>query len=113
MTAFGDEDVRRLYVSVNDASGVGGIQRIGDLDAKGKCRLHIQWLSCDPRFQSHSIQKLHGNESVTILLAYVVNCADIGMVQRGCGLCLAPETAQSLRVFCHFVRQEFERHKPI
>jgi hypothetical protein len=31
---FGDEDVRGLDVAVDDACGVSGIQRVGDLDSE-------------------------------------------------------------------------------
>ena len=34
MSAFGNEDIRRLDVAMNDAFGVGSIERIGYLDSE-------------------------------------------------------------------------------
>jgi hypothetical protein len=38
----GDENVSRLDVAVDDACGVGGIQRIGDLNSERWQRFHLQ-----------------------------------------------------------------------
>jgi hypothetical protein len=46
--------------------------------------------------QHHSIQKLHGDERLPVLLANVVNRADVGVVQSGRCFRLASEAAQSL-----------------
>ena len=42
VAARADEDVCGLDIAVNDARAVRGIQRIGDLDAKGQHRVHLQ-----------------------------------------------------------------------
>src|SRR5439155_22213983 len=55
--------------------------------------------------------ELHCNESLAILLPDVVDRANIRMIQCGCGLRLALETGQGLRVFRDFIRQEFQRDK--
>ncbi len=64
-------------------------------------------------FQSYPVKKFHGNESLAIFLANVVNSADIGMIQRGSGLGLALKTSQGLRVTGDLVRQEFQGHKTV
>src|SRR5712692_773447 len=69
VATFGDEDVCWLYVTVHDASSMSSIQSIGDFDAKRNYGFNIHWLPSDPRLQSDPIQKLHGKESVTVLLA--------------------------------------------
>ena len=61
--------------------------------------------------QRHAVQILHGNECLPILLADVINSADVRMVQRGCRLRFTLETAQSLRIFRHIIGQELERDK--
>ena len=63
--------------------------------------------------QGVAIQKLHGDESLAVLLANVVNRADVGMVERGCSLGFALEAAECLRVAGHFVGQEFQAYKTV
>ncbi len=53
-------------------------------------------------------EKLHRDERLAILLADVINCADVGMVQGGGGLGLALEAAQSLRIAGNLIGQELE-----
>ena len=52
----------------------------------------------DTMLQRHAIQKLHGEKSVAVLGANVVNCADIGVIQRGCRLRFALKAGKCLRV---------------
>ena len=61
--------------------------------------------------QSLAIQELHGDERLTILLADVVNRADIGVIESRCSLRLTLKTGESLGVFGYLVGQEFERDK--
>src|ERR1700690_1466020 len=61
--------------------------------------------------QSHAVQKLHGNERPAVLLANVINRADVGMIQRGCGLRFALKTGQGLRIAGNVFRQEFKCDK--
>ena len=62
-------------------------------------------------FQGLAVQILHGNESLPILLADVIDGANVGMVQGRSRLCFTLEAAKRLRVFGHVVRQELERDK--
>jgi hypothetical protein len=59
--------------------------------------------------QCDTVQKLHGNECLSVLLAYVVNRTNIWMIQCGCGLCFALKTGECLRVAGNFLRQKLER----
>jgi hypothetical protein len=59
--------------------------------------------------QGRAIQKLHGNESLPVLLANVVNRANVGMVECGCSLSFALKTGEGLRVSGNVFRQEFQR----
>src|SRR5450432_2716485 len=58
--------------------------------------------------QCYARQKLHRDECLTILLTDVVYRANIGMIQRGRSLGLAPKTGQCLRVAGNRVGQELE-----
>ena len=59
--------------------------------------------------QRGALQILHGDEGAAVLLADVMNGADVGMIQRGGGASLALEPAQRLPVASQIVRQELER----
>ena len=98
---------------MDNAFRVSRIQSIRNLDGQREKSLRFHRAPRDAVLQRHPIEKFHGNEGVPVLLADVINCADIGMVQRGCGLCLTAKTAQCLRVFGDLVGEKFERHKPI
>ena len=63
--------------------------------------------------QRGAFQQLHGDERLPILLADVMNRADVGMVQRGSRLRLALKPRQRLRIFCHIVGKEFQRDKTV
>ena len=58
--------------------------------------------------QCHPVQKLHRDERLAVLLADVVDGADVGMIQRGRSLGLALKTRECLRVAGNFLGQEFE-----
>jgi hypothetical protein len=48
--------------------------------------------------QRPTIQKLHRNEVLTVLLADVVNGADVVVIQCGCGFGFAAKSFQGLTV---------------
>ena len=65
----------------------------------------------DAVLQRHAVQKLHGDERTALLLANVVNRADVGVVQCGRGLCFTLKAGQRLRVSGDFIGQEFQGDK--
>ena len=113
MPALGDENVRRFDIAVHNAGGVGRIQRIADFDSQRKRGFNIQRLPRDPLPQCHPFEEFHRDEGVPSLLANVVDCADVGMAQRGRCFRLPPEAAQCLRVSGYVVRQELECHESV
>src|SRR5216683_5546772 len=58
--------------------------------------------------QCHAIKKLHGDEGAAVLLADVVNGADVGMIQGRRGLRLTPEASQRLGVFGDIIRKKLQ-----
>jgi hypothetical protein len=53
------------------------------------------------------------DEALAILFRYLMNGANVGMVQRGSCLGFTSKTAQDLRMFGHFGGQDLQRHKAI
>ena len=60
--------------------------------------------------QCLAFQALHHQERPTIVLANVVNRADVGMIERRGSARLAAETFQKLMILGKLLRQELERH---
>jgi hypothetical protein len=59
-------------------------------------------------FQRQSIQELHGNESLPVLVINFVDGADVRMIQRGGGLGFSLKAGECLRVFSYTIRKELE-----
>jgi hypothetical protein len=59
--------------------------------------------------QGHPVEELDGDEGVAVLLADVVNGADVGMIQRRGSLRLSPKTGERLGIVGHVIGQELER----
>ena len=109
--ALGDKNVGRLDVAMNDAFGMGGIERIGNLDGEPQQRVQFHRTPRDQILQGHALEILHGDKRLAILLANVVDGADVGMVQRGSGLGLALKAAERRGILGHFIGQKLERDK--
>ena len=104
MTPFGDEDIGGLDVAVNDVFGVRSIERVGDFDGESEEVFDVNGAAVDAVLERLAIEKFHGDEGLAILLADVVNRANVGMVQRGCGLRFTLESRESLRIAGDFLR---------
>ena len=63
--------------------------------------------------QGHAIQKFHGDERLSVLFADIVNGADVGMIQRGCGLRFTFETGEHLRVAGDVRREKLQRDETV
>ena len=75
-----------------------GVQRVGDLDAHVEQRVEAQRTGGEPVLQRRALQILHDDERSPVLLADVVDGADVRMVQRRRGPRFARETAQRLGI---------------
>ena len=96
MAALGDEDVCGLDVAMDDAFAVGGIQRVGDFDGEPS-RTSIS--SGRPAMRCFSVTPSRYSMAMKawpFCFADVVDGADVGMIQSGSGLRLAPEALERL-----------------
>src|SRR6266581_8509530 len=98
---------------MNDPLGVRGIQCVGNLDSQVQQCFQFYRTRAYAMLQSYSIQKLHGNERLAVLLADVVNRADVRMIQRRSGLRFALKAGEGLRVPGNIVGQELERDEAV
>ena len=111
MAAFGDENICRLHVAVHDAFTVRGIKRVGHFDRNVQKTIHRHRLAGYQVLERAAIEILHGDKGVAVLLRDLVNCADVGVIQRGCGSCFATEPFKRLRVAGDVFRKEFQRNE--
>src|ERR1022692_1356212 len=111
VSALRNKNVGRLDVAMNDPFGVSRIQRVRNLDGQRQNQLGFHRSPSDAMLQRHAIQKLHGDEGLVIVLADVVNGADVGVVESGGGASFTSETFQGLRVLRNVIGQELERNE--
>ena len=63
--------------------------------------------------QRRPVEELHDEERAAVLLADIVDGADVGVVQRRCGARLAAESGQGLGIFREVRRQELQRDEAL
>src|SRR5271157_3696028 len=112
MATLSDKNIGGFDVSVDDASGVSCVERVCDLDSQRQNQLGFHRTPGNTVLERQSVQMLHDDERMSIVLADFVDRADIRVVQRRGSLGFALEAAQSMRVLRYIVRQEFESYKP-
>ena len=85
------------------ASSASAISMATDSSESG-----VQRTSGDAVLQRHAVQILHDDERLPVLLADVVDGADVGMVQGGCGACFPPKARERLRVLGQFFGKKLQ-----
>ncbi len=107
-----DLDVGRLQVPMDDASLVGRLQGLGDLERDPEGLLDRQGAAGDPLLQRLALDQLHDQEVDAVRLLHLVDAGDVGMVQGGQNLGLALEAGEALRILRERLRQHLDRHPP-
>src|SRR5208282_2016944 len=93
-----DKNVGRLNITMNDSFGMRGIECAGDVDSKREQNLQIHGTAGNAVLQRRALQKLHRNERMPVLLANVMDRADVGVIQGRSSLCFALEPSERLRI---------------
>src|SRR5215469_18658080 len=108
MSSFSHENVGRLNIAVNNASTVGSIEGISDLDSQRQNCFDLQRLPPDAVLQVKPVQILHDDEQPTFVFADFVDRADVRMVEGRCGTRLSPELFKCLRIMRNIVGQKLQ-----
>ena len=108
VAALRHKDIGRLDIAMNDALDMRGIKCVGDLNCQTEKNLGIDRAARDLVLQGHAVQIFHDDEGAPLVLAEVIDCADIGMIERRCGARLAAEALHGLGIAGDVVRQELE-----
>src|SRR2546429_7868888 len=86
VAARSNEDVRGFHIAMNNSGCMCGRKCVGDLTAEGERALERYRLRINEVAESASFQLLHDDEWTPFVLADVIDRADVGMIERGCGL---------------------------
>ncbi len=113
VAAIGDEDIRRLDIAVDDALRMRHIEGVGNFNGEVLQILQFHRAARDGVFQRLAFQIFHGDEGGAILLADIMDRADVGMIQGRGGLRFALKARQRLRVLGNLIGQKFQRHEAV
>ena len=95
---------------MNNTFLVRGIERVGNLDGEIERPPGFKPAGGDNVLQSFAFQALHHDKAAAIVLADVVNGADVRMIQAGSRLRFALKAFERLRAASQIFGEEFERH---
>ena len=98
---------------MDDTLGMGGVEGISDLDSDGEQSFVFQCTARNTVFERHTIQKFHDDKRFPIVLPDVINSANIGVIQCGRSLGLAPKATENLGGIGYIIGQELECHKTV
>jgi hypothetical protein len=112
MAAGRDEDVRGFDIAMDDSLRVRRIECVRNLDAELDNAVELERMAFDEMFEGLTFEQLHHEELLSFVFADVVDRADVRMVQRGRGTCLALKTLRRRGILRPLQRQELERHVP-
>src|SRR5438445_3350683 len=89
------------------ALAVGLVQRVGNLDGVMQDLIERQWTFLQPLRQRLALQVFHYEEIDSVLMAYVVENANMRMVQAGNGLCFTLEALAQFGSIGKVIREDF------
>src|SRR5260370_41602600 len=96
VTLLGDKYVGGLDVPMNDSLAVGRIECVRNLNPPFEHFLKRKRLAGNVVLHRLPVEKLHGNEGLTILFSAFIDGTHIWIVQGGTSLSLPLEAAHNL-----------------
>ena len=97
MPTLGDENIGGLDIPMNDALGVGRVERVRDLDAQVEQLFEVERIASNGVFERLAFEQLHGDEWFLISFIHCIDGADVRVVERGSGQGFALEAFASSR----------------
>jgi hypothetical protein len=111
VAALGDKDIRGLDVAMDDAVGMGGVERVGDFDTDAEEHFEIERTAGDVMLQRFAVEKFHDDVGVGVFFAEIVDGADVWMIESGGGLGFALEALERLMIVGQGFGEEFQGHE--
>ena len=108
-----EHDVARLQVAMRDASSVRLVQRVGDFDRILQHLLNRQRAFHQALRQCLPLDIFHHQKICVVLMAGIVERADVRMIQAGNGFRFALEALAQFRAFREMRRQNFDRDNSV
>ena len=110
---LGDEDVRRLHVTVDEPTGMGGVQSGSDLADERQRPLWIERrVAREQRAEVGALHVTHGDVEMAVRLARVVDGYDAGVIETGGKLRFTEEARAEALVLRLLGRDQLERDRP-
>ena len=81
MAVFGNKNISRLDVAMNDSLSMGSDESVSNVDGNVEEWFQLQRLTSNPLLQAFPFQLLHHDEGVTVVVLNLINGANVGMVQ--------------------------------
>src|SRR6266852_1750588 len=97
---------------MDDAFGMRGVQRVGNLDCKFEYLVQGERLAGDYMLERAAVHEFHGDELLAVLLANIVDGANVWMIQCGGSFGCAAEALQCSGALRGFRRKKLERNEP-
>src|SRR5579863_3053527 len=95
---FGQKNIFRLEVAMDDAFVVGGGKRIGELRGEFHKLTSRNGIRAQSLTQTFAFQEFRNEKGHALVLTYEVDGENVGVLQSRCGLSLLAETAQAVGI---------------
>ena len=110
--AVGKHHILRLQVAVKDAQRVRGLETVGDLNADRQHKLNAGRAALDEKVQGLPRHKLHDDVGFFAGFAYLVDGADVRVLDCGSQARLAQDRGAHLGQGKQAAAQDLEHHGP-
>ena len=111
MPPVGNKNIGRLDVAMHDAPAVSSVKSVRYLHPQVEQFVNVQWLSANPVLQRLTFEHLHGDEGSSILLANIVDGANVRMVQGRSGLGFASKPFEGLSILSEVSGKKLQSDK--
>ena len=108
VTAIGNEDVRRFDIAMDNPFAVRGLKRVGHFNCEREQALLFHGSAFNQVLQCLARKTFHHDEQMSIVLADLVDGANVGMIQGRSSASFPAKALQSLWILRGVIRKKFE-----